>query len=211
MKPLHFFLCLLLSSFITSTSASSRNFYVPFTKCNVSARDIVFESGRNGTAYLVSTNMTWAKVNITGTAEETYYEYVLNITSFSNNINYTVKLQIASITGTNRLSNFTAYLHSGSTSKQVEISNGTVTQSMGSWYSIMTSTTIYLSLAIEIYTSGSSAVDLRLHKVRTGMISPEIIQTIKVNVNQFRSSQRSWQIVEKHERLMRSLSNRKKV
>lgn len=147
------------------------------------APDVIFEAGTNGTAYVISTNKTWAEVNVTGTLETTYYEYVLNITNLSSSTDYQAKLEITSTDGISRLTNFTAYLHDGTTSKQVEISNGEITQSMGSWYSIATSTTIYLSLAIKVSASGSSTVDLRLHVVKSGTTSPEIIQTVRINVN----------------------------
>jgi hypothetical protein len=168
---------------MASAQASTYNYCILFTECNVSAPDVVFDTAANGTAYVISTNKTWAEVNITGTLTETYYEYVLNITNLSSSINYTVKLEEVSVTGISRLTNFTAYLHDGTTSKQVEISNGTVTQPMGSWYSIATSVTIYLSLAIKVSTSGDSTVDLKLHVVRSDTTSPELTQTVKINVS----------------------------
>lgn len=111
------------------TSASSTTYYYSTRgHCEVLAPDILLEAGTNGTAYIISTNKTWAEVNVTGTLTETYYEYVLNITNLSNNINYTVKLEKVTIDGIGRLTNFTAYFHDGTTSRQIEISNGTVTQ-----------------------------------------------------------------------------------
>jgi hypothetical protein len=112
--------------------------------------DIILDEGTNGTVYIISTNKTWAEVNVTGTLTETYYEYVLNITNLSNGINYTVKMENASITGISRLTNYTAYFHDGTTSKQIEITNGSVTQSSGPCHSIVTSATIYISLAIKV-------------------------------------------------------------
>jgi hypothetical protein len=108
---------------------------------------------------------------------------MLNITNLSNNINYTAKLENATIDGIGRLTNFTAYFHDGTPSRQIEISNGTVTQSSGSWCSIATSATIYISIAIKVSTSGISTVDLRLHVVKGDTTSPEIVQTVTINVN----------------------------
>lgn len=99
-------------------------------------------------------NKTWVEVNVTGTLETTYYEYVLNITNLSSSIDYLIKLGIASTDGLSRLMNFTAYFHNGATSKQVEISDGAVKEPTGSWYSITASTTVYLSLAIKVSVSG---------------------------------------------------------
>jgi hypothetical protein len=185
-EALYIFSTLLVFNLIPPlTSASMTYYYSTPTKSNVLSPDIVFDEGTNGTAYIISTNKTWAEVNVTGTLTETYYEYVLNITNLSSSINYQVKLENASITGISRLTNFTAYFHDETTSKQIEISNGAVTQSSGPWYFIATSVTIYLSLAIQVSTtSGSSTVDLRLHVVKSGTTSPEIIQTVRINVNQ---------------------------
>jgi len=168
---------------MVSAQASTYNHYTPFTECTVSVPDVVFDAGTNGTAYVISTNKTRAEANITGTLTETYYEYVLNITNLSSSINYTVKLENASITGISRLTNFTAYFHDVTTSKQVEISNGAVTQSSGPGYSLAASTIIYLSIAIKVSSSGDSTVDLRLHVAKSGTTSPEIIQPIRINVN----------------------------
>lgn len=165
------------------TSASVTYYYSLPIKSNVLSPDIAFEEGTNGTVYLISTNKTWAEVNVNGTLQTTYYEYVLNITNLSSSTDYQAKLEIVSTNGISRLTNFTAYLHDGTKSKQVEISNGEITESMGSYYSLTTSATIYLSLAIHVSVAGSSTVDLRLHVVKSGTTSPEIIQTVRISVN----------------------------
>jgi hypothetical protein len=167
------------------TSASTTYYYSTPIKSIVLSPDIVFDEGTNGTAYIISTSKTWAEVNVNGNLTETYYEYILNITNLSSSINYTAKLESVSVTGIDRLTNFTAYFHDGTpiTSKQIEISNGSVAQPSGPGYSITTSATIYTSLAIHVNATGTSIVSLRLHIVTSGATSPEIIQTIKVNVN----------------------------
>ena len=182
MKTLPLFLCLIFL-LLSSAEASPYNFYTPLTNCNVSVPNVAFSTGTNGTAYTISANKTWSEVNFTGTLKETYYEYALNITNLSYIGNYSVKLENTSITGISRLTNFTTYFHDGTTSKQVEISNGAITQSSGPWYSIATSATIYLSLAIQVSASGNSTVDLRLHIVASGTTSPEIIQAVRINVD----------------------------
>jgi hypothetical protein len=169
--------------FMASARASTHSFYTSYTECNVSASDIVLDAGTDGTAYVIPMNKTWAEVNMTGTSTETYYECVLNITNLSSSINYTVKLENTSTYNISRLTNFTVYFHNGAISKQIEISNGSVIQSSGSWYSLSTLATIYISIAIKVSTSDSSTVDLRLHNVASGTTSPEIIQTVTINVN----------------------------
>jgi hypothetical protein len=183
LKILFYVSYLVLFMFWASVKAAPTHFYVSLTQCNVSAPDIIFKAGTNGTAYVISTNKTWAEINVNGSLETTYYEYILNITNISSSMDFQLKQEITSTNGINRLSNFTAYfLYEGATSKQVEISNGTVTQYEGSWYSIVKSVTIYLSLAIEVSTLGNSSVDLRLHIIKSGETAPELIQTITINV-----------------------------
>lgn len=184
MEALCIFSVLLVFNLILPlTSALTTYYYSTPYHCDILAPDIILEAGTNGTAYIISTSKTWAEVNVTGTLETTYYEYVLNITNLSSSINYQVKLENVYIDGISRLTNFTAYFDDGTTSKQIEISNGNVTQSSGPWYSIATSATIYISLAIKVSTSGNSTVDLRLHVVKSGTTSLEIIQTVRINVN----------------------------
>jgi hypothetical protein len=183
LKILPLFFCLILLLFSASAQALTYDFQTSLTQCNVLAPDVIFSAGTNGTAYVISTNKTRAEVNVTGTLETTYYKYVLNITNLSSSVDYQLKLEITSTNGISRLANFTAYFHDGTTSKQVEISNGTVSQSMGSWYSVTASVTIYLSLAIKVSASGESTVDLRLHVVRSDTTSPELTQTVKINVS----------------------------
>lgn len=183
MKALPLILCLFLLLFPALVQASTCYLYTTFVECNISALDVIFGEGINGTAYIISTNKTWTEINVTGTFTETYYEYTLNVTNLSNSINYTVKLESISIDGISRLTNFTAYFHDGTTSKQIEIYNGSVTQPSSPWYSITTSATIYISLAIKVSSSGVSTADLRLHAVASGTTSPETIQTIRINVD----------------------------
>lgn len=128
-------------------------------------------------------NKTWIEANVTGTLTETYYEHMINITNLSTDLNYTVELEDENIYGISRLANFTVYFHDGPISKQIEISNGSVIQSSGSWYSLPASATIYVSAAVKASTLESSTVDLGLHIVAIGTTSPEIIQTVTINVN----------------------------
>jgi hypothetical protein len=158
------------------------NFYISLTQYNVLAPDIIFKAGTNGTSYIISTNKTWTEAKVIGALETTYYEYMLNITNLNSSTDCQVKLEIASTNGISRLTNFTAYLHDGTTSKQVEVSNGIVSQSMGSWYPATASTTIYLSLSIKVSTSGNSTVNLKLHIIKDGITSPELTRTVTINV-----------------------------
>jgi len=176
-------MCLFLSFLPASAQASTYYFYTPFTECKVSASDILLSEGTNVTAYAISMNKTWIEVNETGALSETYYEYTINITNLSTGINCTVKLENDNVTGISRLTNFTAYFQDDEISEQVEIFDGSMIQPSGSWYALPASSTIFVSTAIQVSTLGNSIVDLRLHIVANETASPEIIQTITINVN----------------------------
>lgn len=112
-----------------------------------------------------------------------YFQNVLNIANQNATAGYQARLEIASMTGISSLSNFTGFLHDGTTSKQVEILNGVIAQSSGSWYTLAPSSSIYISLAVKWNTSGACIANLKLHIVKNGTVSPEFVQTIMVNVN----------------------------
>ncbi|MGA9387708.1 MAG: hypothetical protein WBV70_02650 [Candidatus Bathyarchaeia archaeon] len=112
-----------------------------------------------------------------------YFQNVLSIANQNATTGYQAKLEIASMTGISSLSNFTGYLHDGTVSKQVEILNGVVTQSSGSWYTLAPSSSIYISLAVKRNSSGACVANLKLHVVKNGTVSPEFVQTITANVN----------------------------
>lgn len=174
--------CILVFLLASSVDAASY-FHTTLTKCNVSTPEIVFKEGINGTAYTISTNNTWAEVNITGTSETAYYEYMLNITNLSSGIDFQVRQEVVAVDDVSRLENFTTYFNNGTATKQVEISNGLITQSMGSWYSMSKLATICLSLAIRINMPGSSTLNLKVHIIGNEATTPEIIQTITINVS----------------------------
>jgi hypothetical protein len=181
-------LALALSIFLllltVSAQSSTCYFYTPEIQCRASAPDIVLNEGTNGTAYVVSVNNTWIEVNVTGTLTQTYYEYMINVTNLSTNMNYTVKLENEEINGISRLTNFTLYFHDDSTTKQIEVSDGSVIQSSGPWHLLPSSATIYVSTAIEVSRSNSSSnIDVALHIVASGATSSEIIETIAINVD----------------------------
>jgi hypothetical protein len=82
------------------------------------------------------------------------------------------------------LSNFTVYLHDsdGATSKQVEVLNGAIVQSSGSWCPLNASSPSYISLAVKKRPSDTCNAALKLHIVKDGTSSPEFIQTILINL-----------------------------
>jgi hypothetical protein len=184
LRSLALALCIFLPFLTVSAQASTCYFYTPEIQCRASAPSIVLDEGTNGTAYVVSVNNTWIEVNATGTLTETYYEYMINITNLSTNMNYTVKLENEEINGMSRLTNFTLYFHDDSTTKQIEVSDGSMIQSSGPWQLLPSSATIYVSTAIEVSTSNSSSnIDAALHIVANGTTSSEIIETIAINVD----------------------------
>jgi hypothetical protein len=166
---------------VGSVEALISCFITPLAVCSVSEPDVVLGVGTNGTVYLISTNRTWAQVNVTAISAE-YYENVLAIIDQSATTSYKARLENPSTVGISFLSNFTVYLHDGNMSKQVEIIDGAINQSIGSWCDLSSSSSIYVSFAVE-KSSGSSIVDLRLHIVEDGTESPEFVQTIRINID----------------------------
>jgi hypothetical protein len=148
---------------------------------SVSSQDIVLSPGTDGTAYCVSTNKTWAQMNVTWAGD--YFQNVLNIANQNAVTGYQVELEIAYAAGIDFLSNFTVYLDNGTLPKQVEIVNGVITQSIGSWCTLACSSSICISVALQMNAPGVSSACLKLHAVKDGTMSPLFVQTIIVNLS----------------------------
>lgn len=80
-------------------------------------------------------------------AEETIsYDYVLKIVNQVTD-NWKVNLEVCSSSNIGRLSNLTISFHDGSTSDQIIINNGIITQSVGPQHDLLSSVTIYISIS----------------------------------------------------------------
>lgn len=148
---------------------------------SVSGSDVVFSPGTDGAACCVSVNGTWAQVNVTATGD--CFQDVLGIANQNAFVGYQVELEMAYAAGIGFLSNFTVCFDNGTLSRQVEIVNGVVTQPSGLWCTLACSSSICVSVAVQMNAPGVSSAGLRLHVVNGGAVSPLFVQTIIVNVS----------------------------
>lgn len=88
------------------------------------------------------------------------YDYVLRIANTATS-SWQVRLKQYSDSNIGRLQNFTIYFHDstgGATSSQIVIQNGTYTTQIGTWYSLGSSTTIYIANVLQANSTGTSYV-----------------------------------------------------
>ena len=84
------------------------------------------------------------------------YDYVLKVVNQKTD-NWTVNLQVYDNSNIDRLSNATISFHDGSTSDQIIIDGGVITQSQGPQYDLLDSATIYISISnLQATTIGTS-------------------------------------------------------
>jgi hypothetical protein len=94
------------------------------------------------------------------------YDFVLKVANQVTNA-WKVSLKVYGSSNIARLSSTTISFHDGSTNNQIIISGGNITQSEGSQYDLLGSTTIYISMSnIQAPTSGTSYVYVYLTVLR---------------------------------------------
>lgn len=97
------------------------------------------------------------------------YDYVLKVVNQVAS-NWKVNLEVYSDSNISRLSNCTISFHDGSTSDQIMINGGVITQSKGPQHNLLSSSTIYVSVNnLQATTSGTSYlyVYLRILPIHT--------------------------------------------
>ena len=105
------------------------------------------------------------------------YDFVLKVVNQVSN-SWKVSLKVYSSSNIARMSSTTISFHDGSTSNQIIVSGGSITQSEGSEYDLLGSTTIYISMSnVQAPTSGTSYiyVYLKVLKPNTSTYSLFII------------------------------------
>lgn len=90
------------------------------------------------------------------------YDYVLRVKNNSGSQAWNVRLSQFASTSLARLNNLTVWFHDGSTSNQITVIGGSFTLSTGPFYSLGTSTTIYIAAEIEAASTQTSTVDTYL-------------------------------------------------
>ena len=97
------------------------------------------------------------------------YDYILNVTS-QKAYNQTIRLFVDNYSNIDRLTNCTIWFRDGTTSVQIRIVDGVVTQDFGSWYLLSASESRYIVVYAEESTSGESTISLRLEIIGSNSI-----------------------------------------
>jgi hypothetical protein len=124
--------------------------------------------------YLISTNaagiyeVDCVRLQVDYTPPNTY-DYVLNVTS-QKAYDQNISLNLYGYSNINRLANCTIWFHDGTSSVQINITNGVVIQDVGPWYLLSASATRYIAVYVEESTSGTSILSLELEAMETNSI-----------------------------------------
>lgn len=119
----------------------------------VASPPVILQNGTAGTS-MIYTNSTSAKINVTATVET--YDYVLKVVNQVAD-NWTVNLQVYNSSNIDRLSSLNISLYDGTSSNQIAVSGGNITQSEGPPYNLAGNATIYISMSnLQASTSGTS-------------------------------------------------------
>jgi hypothetical protein len=156
------------SSYVTSGEG-----YLTYNSTGAANETKLLSINSNPQFYTLAGN---AKINVTGVlstttqyqqktnqikldysyAASSSYDYVLKVVNQVAS-NWTVTLEVYSNSNINRLSNCTISFHDGSTSDQIIINGGAVTQSKGPQYTLLGSSTVYISVGnLQATMSGTS-------------------------------------------------------
>jgi hypothetical protein len=97
------------------------------------------------------------------------YDYILNVTS-QKTYDQNITLNLYNYSDIDRLSNCTIWFRDGTTSVQINITNGIVVQDVGPWYLLPASETRYIVVFAEESASGTSGLFIRLEAVKASSI-----------------------------------------
>jgi len=107
---------------------------------------VILQPGTAGTS-TIYTNNTSAKVSVTAPVlTPTYYPNVLKVVNEVTEA-WNISLRVYDSSNIDRLSNATISFHDGSSSDQIIVNNGNITQSEGALYNLPGSATIYISIS----------------------------------------------------------------
>lgn len=140
---------------------------------------VTLELGSAG-AEIITANRTSATVSVAASSEASFglnYDYVLMATNLIDS-NWTVTLETYNSSNLGRLSNCTIRFHDGSSSDQIIVNNGVITQPKGAQYNLLASSTIYISM-INVASNATGTSDLYVYlKIYPINTSPLIVYKI---------------------------------
>jgi len=144
----------LLVSLLLPVNGNALNVYYSLASpISAETPKVILQSGTAGTSTIYMNN-TSAKVSVS--APSPTYDYVLKIVNQVAN-NWKANLKVYDSFNIGRLSNTTISFHDGSTSNQIIINGGIITQSEGPQYDLVGSATIYISMSnVQASASGTS-------------------------------------------------------
>lgn len=114
---------------------------------NISAivPSVVLQNGTDNVSFIYANNIS-AKVTVSATTSFVTYNYTLDIAN-NNTTSRNVKLEVYYSSNISRISNATIILHNNTTSStQIVITNGNITQQSGGYYNLSGSSTIYIKV-----------------------------------------------------------------
>ncbi len=120
-----------------------------------------------------------ARLQVNYTSPNTY-DYILNVTS-QKAYDQNISLNLYNYSNIDRLSNCTIWFRDGTTSVQINITNGLVVQDIGSWYLLPAGETRYIVVHVEESASGTSVLFIELEAVKASSIVYTCLIELKVN------------------------------
>ncbi len=157
-------LTLLIISNYSTQNVSGETYDFMTLQSNISAEvpSVILQNGTDNISFIYANN-TSARVTVNATTNFETYNYTLEIVN-NNTTSWDVKLEVYDSSNISRISNATIILHNNITSStQIIISDGSITQSGGDYYNLSGSSTIYMEIKdLRESTEGTSYVNTYL-------------------------------------------------
>ncbi|NIV43832.1 hypothetical protein GWN49_02950 [Candidatus Bathyarchaeota archaeon] len=137
---------LVLASYSTrNVLGQTYDYMILQSNLSTEAPGVVLQNGTDNVS-LVYLNDTSARIAVNATLSFATYNYTLDIVNTDAG-NKNAKLEVFDSSNINRVSNATIILHNNSSSStQITIVDGSITQTSGEYYSLSTSSTIHVKI-----------------------------------------------------------------
>jgi hypothetical protein len=108
------------------------------------------------------------------------YDYILSVTS-QEAYDQNIRLNLYNYSDIDRLRNCTTWFRDGTTSVQINITNGVAILDVGPWYLLPASGTRYIVVGVEESASGTSVLFMKLEAVKASSIVYTCLIELTVN------------------------------
>jgi hypothetical protein len=132
----------LASLLVTVNGSVHNNYYDRAFPITAEIPEVILEHGTAGTSTIYM-NDTSAAVSVPASTPN--YDYVLKITNQATTP-WNASVSVFNSSNIERISNATIGFHDGSSSNQIIVNNGSITQSEGEPYDLSASSTIYVTI-----------------------------------------------------------------